>query len=201
MSTVDDVLARARSAVGHSTLYWLGQGGQDPERARPSSPLPAGKLWPTLPASQRAELEPLAQKLGIDVHDPRLVLDACDCSGYVCWVLGFARHTTPASFTDPGGWIFTDSIWADAMGPGHRFKRLDTARPGALVVYPRKGSGKQYGHVGIVMEADASGRATQVAHCSADNAKSELFDAIQITSAEVFEQNVHSLYAWCQTVR
>lgn len=200
MSTVDEVLTRARSAVGHATMYWLGQGGKDPGAALPSSRLPAGQLWPTLPADQRAELEPLAKRQGIDVHDPHLVLNACDCSGYVCWALGFGRHTEPASFTDPAGWIFTDSIWADAMGPGKRFQRIDRARPGALIVYPKEGSDEHYGHVGIVVEADATGRATLVAHCSKANVLEAPFDAIKITAPDAFEHQRNSIYAWCRTV-
>jgi hypothetical protein len=200
MTTVDHVLERARSALGRSTLYWLGQGGKDPAAPLPSSPLAVGRLWPTLPAAQRMELEPVAAAQGIDVHDPGLVLDACDCSGYVCWALGLPRHVDAASFTDSGGWIYTDSIWADAMGPGTAFQRLAAARPGALMVYPRQGSPDDYGHVGIVIEADTSGRATLVAHCSAANLLAAPFDAIKITPPELFKRSARTIYAWYQTI-
>jgi hypothetical protein len=200
MASVDDVLARARAATGRSTLYWLGQGGMDPAAPGPSSRLAVGRVWPTLPRAQQLALEPLALAWGIDVHDRGLVMDACDCSGYVCWALGFSRHTRPAPFTDPGGWIFTDSIWHDARGPGVRFHAIDRARPGALVVYPKQGSGEDFGHVGLVMEADADGRATRVAHCAAVNAGSAPFDAIKITPPDLFEQQAASIYAWCREV-
>jgi hypothetical protein len=200
MTLVDQVLARAHAAAGRSTLYWLGEGGADPAAALPSTRLAVGRLWPGLPADQRQALEPLALAWGIDVHDPALVMDACDCSGFVCWALGFSRHTAPAPFTDSQGWIFTDSIWADAKGAGVRFQAIPQARPGALVVYPRQGSGHNFGHVGLVTAVDAAGRATQVVHCSADNASTAPFDAIKFTTPEVFEQQAHSLYAWCRTV-
>jgi hypothetical protein len=161
----------------------------------PSTPLAVGRLWPTLPAAQRLELEPVAQAHGIDVHDPGLVVDACDCSGYVCWALGIARHADPASFPVSGGWINTDSIWADAMGPGNTFTRLAAARPGALVVYPKDGSPDDIGHVGIVIEADAAGHATRVAHCSADNVLTTPFDAIKITPPAPFARSTRTIYA------
>ncbi len=133
------------------------------------------------------------------MHDPALVVPACDCSGFVCWALGFGRKSNPAPYTDAAGWIYTDSIWADAMGAGVRFERRARATPGALVVYPKAGSGENYGHVGLVMEADADGRARLVAHCSAVNFKVAPFDAIKITSPELFEQQPHSIYAWCRS--
>jgi hypothetical protein len=196
MTSVDEVLERARSALGRSTLYWLGEGGQDPRAPLPSSRLAAGRIWPTLPREQRMELEPLAKAQGIDVHDPGLVLDACDCSGYVCWALGIARRVDPDVFPGSGGWINTDSIWADAMGPGTKFERLSAARPGALLVYPKDGSPDPYGHIGIVMEADASGHATLVAHCSAANVMAAPFDAIKITSPEPFRRSERTIHAW-----
>lgn len=195
MSNVDTILSRARHALEQSTLYWLGEGGMRPDAPLPSSRLAVGRLWPTLPAAQRMELEPIAQAHGIDVHNPDLFLDACDCSGYVCWVLGTSRHVDHASFAGGDGWIFTDSIWTDAMGPNTLFRRLAAARPGALVVYPKEGSHENFGHVGIVIEADAAGRATLVAHCSAANMQDGPFDAIKITTPAVFERQARSIYA------
>ena len=91
------------------------------------------------------------------------MVDACDCSGFVCWALGSGRQEAD------GAWINTDAIWEDAKGRQRNFQLLAQARPGALVVYPKAGSHENFGHVGIVIEAEAQGRATLVAHCSADN--------------------------------
>lgn len=194
MTSVETILARARTATGHDTLYWIGTGGLDPTAALPSAPTSVGKTWPTLSAAQKAELLPLARAMGLDVDDPTLVRDACDCSGFVCWALGFTRH--PSADV----WINTDSIWADAMGSQRRFQMLGQARPGALIVYPKPPVGENYGHVGIVMEADGHGKATLVAHCSADNIAAAPYDAIKITTPEKFEQQAATIYAWCRDV-
>lgn len=196
MTTVHLVLERAQHALRRSTLYWLGEGGRDPQAQLPASSLAVGRLWPTLPAAQRLELEPLAQAQGINVHDPDLVRNACDCSGYVCWALGLPRQVNRPPFSEGGGWIFTDSIWADAMGPNTLFRRLDRAKPGALLVFPKQGSGRKFGHVGIVVDTDGAGRATRIAHCSAENAMNAPFDAIQITPADLFDQFERSIVAW-----
>ncbi len=201
MTTADQVLARARSALGRTTLYWLDEGGLDPHAALPSAKLAIAQAWQSLPDDKRREVQPAATALGIDVHDPALRLDACDCSGFVCWALGFSRKApAPAPYTTADGWIFTGSIWADATGPGARFQRIDRARPGALVVYPAQDSGEDYGHVAIVVEADAAGRATLIAHCSKANMLSAPYDAIKITPPDAFERQPRSVYAWCRTV-
>jgi hypothetical protein len=194
MTSLDNVLARARTATGHGILYWIGTGGTDPSAALPGRPTPVGRIWSTLDVAQQQEFLPLAQAAGIAVTNPDLVLDACDCSGYVCWALGFARQT-PA-----GEWIDTNYIWNDAKGHQRRFQELAQARPGALVVYPKAGSNENFGHVGIVVEADAQGRATLVAHCSADNFKSAPYDSIKITSPDKFLEQKASIYAWCRDV-
>jgi cell wall-associated NlpC family hydrolase len=194
MTTAEQVLARALSATGQAILYWIGQGGRDPGAALPSNPVRVAQVWADLaPAEQRA-LAPLAQAMGIDVHDPALLREACDCSGLVCWALGLARVL-------PGGvWINTDSIWADASGPQQRFQQIARARPGALVVYPKQGSGEHYGHVAIVVEVDADGRATRIVHCSADNIESAPHDSIKVTSADKFKAQHRSIYVWCRDV-
>ena len=197
MTTTEQVLARATAATGHAILYWIGQGGRDPAAALPSNPVRVAHEWAGLDRAHQQALAPLAQAMGIDVHDPALVRDACDCSGFVCWALGLAR-VVPG----PGGdaWINTDSIWTDAQGPQRRFMRIERARPGALVVYPQLGSGEDYGHVAIVVEADADGRATRIVHCSADNIETAPHDAIKTTSPAKFEGQARSIYAWCRDV-
>jgi cell wall-associated NlpC family hydrolase len=191
MLTVEQVLARARSATGRAILYWIGQGGRDPGAAQPSNPVRVAHEWASLDPADQQALAPLAQAMGIDVHDPALVREACDCSGFVCWALGLPRVL-------PGDvWINTDSIWADARGPQQRFEQIARARPGALVVYPKEGSGEHYGHVAIVIEADADGNATRIVHCSADNIKDAPHDSIKITAPAKFTAQLASIYAWC----
>ncbi|SEN82610.1 CHAP domain-containing protein [Duganella sp. CF517] len=197
MITAQQVLTRALSARGHAILYWIGQGGRDPGAALPSNPVRVAQAWASLDAADQQALAPLAQAMGIDVHDPALVRDACDCSGFVCWALGFAR-VLPGAGGD--AWINTDSIWADAKGPQRRFEEIARARPGALVVYPKQGSDERYGHVAVVVEADADGHATRIIHCSADNIKNEPHDSIKITSADKFTAQQNSIYAWCRGV-
>jgi cell wall-associated NlpC family hydrolase len=197
MVTAQQVLARANAATGHAILYWIGHGGRDPGAALPSDPVRVAHEWAGLDLADQRALTPLAQAMGIDVHDPALVREACDCSGFVCWALGVSR-LAPGAGGD--AWINTDSIWADASGPRQRFEAIARARPGALVVYPKQGSGEHYGHVAIVVEADAHGRATRIVHCAADNIKVAPHDAIKITSAQKFETQPLSIYAWCRGV-
>ncbi len=200
--TVPEVLARAESAVGRGTLYWLDQGGRDPRAPRPSSDLPIAQAWASLDAAQAAEVGPVAAAMGIDTADKDLHLPACDCTGFVCWALGFSRKApSAASYTTPDGWIYTNSIWKDAMGPGNRFVRRERAQPGCLVVYPSdRSAGLNYGHVAIVVEVNAMGRATRIAHCSKANVLSAPHDAIKVTSPEPFEAQASSIYAWCGTI-
>lgn len=200
--TVPEVLARADSAVGQGTLYWLDEGGRDPRAPQPSSALPIAQAFASLNAAQAAEVGPVAAAMGIDTADPDLHLPACDCTGFVCWALGFSRRAPAAtSYTTPDGWIYTNSIWKDAIGPGNRFTRLARARPGCLVVYPSdRAAGLNYGHVAIVVDVDAQGRATRIVHCSKANVLSEPHDAIKVTGPDPFEAQANSLYAWCRTI-
>ena len=202
MQTVDQLLDRALGMRGRDTLYWLGSGGTDPASPVATQPLPIGRLWPGLPQDQRDMLQPLAEAAGLDLDDPTLVRPACDCSGFVCWALGFPRKALQAaSWTSADGWISTDSIWQDAMGPQGLFVKRAAAAPGCLVVYPRLGSGHAHGHVGVVTEVDAQGHPTQVVHCSAGNFESAPFDAIKATDAEVFTSQAKSVFAWCKSVQ
>ena len=194
MTSLEQLIARAHAATGHGTVYWIGTGGGDPHAALPSAPTSVGAIWQGLDPGKKVEFAPLAKAAGIDVDDPTLVVDACDCSGFVCWALGSGRQAAD------GAWINTDAIWEDAKGRQRNFQHLAQARAGALVVYPKAGSHENYGHVGIVIEADAQGRATLVAHCSADNFGTAPYDAIKITDARKFEAQGASIYAWCRAV-
>jgi len=198
MNTGEAVLARAEGSMGHATLYWIGRGGVDPTAPLPGQLTRVAPAWTSLDVPTQQEMKALALTIGIDVHDPNLVRAACDCSGFVCWALGFARKTAlPNGFEE---WTNSDSIWADAMGPQTRFYRVAKARPGALVVYPRKDSHERYGHVAIVVAADSQGNAKRIIHCSADNLYSAPHDAIKITTTEKFQRQHLSIYAWYRDV-
>ncbi|MDB5851407.1 MAG: hypothetical protein JWP29_5159 [Rhodoferax sp.] len=194
MTNVQTVLGRATAMAGRRTLYWAGAGGFDPHAATPAQPLAVGQAWPKLPADEQAIYRPLAEAAGLDLNDPDLVVPACDCSGFVCWALGISRH--PA----PDRWINTDSVWDDAQGAGVQFKKLARAAPGCLVVYPKAGSGEKFGHIGIVTQVDANGRAALIAHCSAVNFATAPPDAIKVNAAVAFEHQPKSIYVWFQGI-
>ena len=107
----------------------------------------------------------------------------CDCSGFVCWVLGLSRQTTIPFYKQFGGWIFTDSMVADVNSSAGIFEHLQFPRPGCIVVY---GAGNKIGHVGIVSEV-SNGVMKMVIHCSSGNSKK--FNAsIQETTPAVFNR-------------
>lgn len=197
MPTVDTVLQRALLMLDQRTVYWAGNGGTDPRAPSPVQMLDVGRQWPHLPADEQRELEPVARAAGLDVHDSTLVVATCDCSGFVCWALGMPRGVQSNGVIE---WINTDSIHADAMGPGRRFRRTAQAAVGGLVVYPKRESNERFGHVAIVTEVDERGRASRVIHCSATNFKAPPFDAIQNTPPDAFERQRLSIYAWCHDV-
>lgn len=154
----DDIVNRAKSAIGHGTLYRLGAG----------APFTAPHPW---------------DEVG-----------ACDCSGFVCWVLGLSRYQPVLSFLKPlnGGWFSTDGMVCDSLNPTGFFEPVSGAPlPGDLIVYPaawyakqvhraekRFGNGPRIGHVGIVTP-------TGVIHCSSGNFR-EHQDAIRETDPTVF---------------
>ncbi|MBE9585850.1 LysM peptidoglycan-binding domain-containing protein [Mucilaginibacter sp. JRF] len=105
----------------------------------------------------------------------------CDCSGFVCWVLGLSRQTNIPFYKKYGGWIFTDSMVDDVNSSAGIFERITTPEPGCIVVY---GAGKLIGHVGIVSEV-SNGVMKKVIHCSSGNDR-KFSDAIQETPPTVF---------------
>jgi LysM repeat protein len=105
----------------------------------------------------------------------------CDCSGFVCWVLGISRETDNPFYKKFGGWIYTDSMEADVNSNSGIFERLQTPEIGAIVVY---GAGAKIGHVGIVSEV-SEGEMKKVIHCSAGNDRA-FKDSIQETGPLVF---------------
>lgn len=200
MITVEEVLSRALSMPGHGTLYWAGSGGLDPHAASPAEPLAIGREWPGLPADRQAELRPLAEAAGLDLADPGLVVPACDCSGFVCWAMGISRRIRGGGMGGHDQWINTDTLWADATGSGAQFRRLDAPVRGCLVVYPQRDSGERYGHVGLVTEVGADGRAAKVVHCAAAHFTAAPFDAIQVDAGEAFNRQPKSIHAWFRGV-
>jgi hypothetical protein len=165
---VATLLSRARSARNEGVIYWWGKGGFDP-----MSPGPAGQ-------------------------DGR-----CDCSGFVCWALGLSRitsHPLYVAYNGGGGsigWINSDAMVHDAGRQTGFFERLDEPEPGCIVMYPKRGSGRRYGHVGIVTRV-AGGAVSKVVHCSAGNFL-DTGDAIQETGPGAFELPT-TIYAWYEGI-
>lgn len=193
--SIDQTLERARSALAMPTLYALGAGGlKDSSRAmpaRPGEPTDAKRLLAHMqaedPEKARDYLNGLA-RIGLAIE--QLPREACDCSGFVTWAMGIARH--PSAI----GWVSTDAMHEDARGRQNQlFVRLERARLGALIVYPRQGpKAAQVGHVGLVSEVDAQGRATRVIHCSPHNFEIDppaggARNAIAETGTEIFDRH------------
>lgn len=126
-------------------------------------------------------------KLGEGGTRPTAALPAsgnwCDCSGFVCWVLGLARQTKLPFYKKYGGWIYTDSMVADVNSQAGIFEKLAIPEVGCIVVY---GAGAAIGHVGLVSDVE-NGHMKQVIHCSSGN-DAHFNDAIQETGPAVFDR-------------
>ena len=107
----------------------------------------------------------------------------CDCSGFVCWILGISRKTNFPFYKKFGGWIFTDSMVEDINSSSGIFEKLHVPVPGCIVVY---GAGPKIGHVGLVSEV-TEGKMKKVIHCSSTN-DNKFKDSIQETSPAVFDR-------------
>ena len=107
----------------------------------------------------------------------------CDCSGFVCWVLGISRKTTSSFYEKFGGWIYTDSMVADINSSAGIFEKLNTPEVGCIIVY---GAGNKIGHVGIVSEVD-NGKMSKVIHCSKGN-DTNYNDSIKETNPSGFNR-------------
>lgn len=195
--TAAQFLERARSALDTPTLYWLGSGGgqgRTPLGARPGTPLDVRAALARKQdenAAVAAQYQAAMQRLNLRFEDLPAV--ACDCSGFVAWSLGVPRTPQPLS----NGWMNTDSIHADARAAQTQFKPLAQAVPGALLVYPSPGKGK-VGHVGIVTEVGAGGKAVRMIHCAPENfllvpRDGRARTAIAETDTGVFDENPATL--------
>ncbi|MCB1994693.1 MAG: CHAP domain-containing protein [Burkholderiaceae bacterium] len=197
LPSLDDTLARARSALDMPTLYWLGQGGWTagqrplPTPGRPFDPMAAlTALKADNPAKHAAYTDGL-QRLGLTAGD--LPRSACDCSGFVAWCLGLPRH--PVALNGQADqWLYTDSIVADALGRRHLFTPLNQAKVGALLVFPSAGHRRPVGHVAWIT-AVTDGRAARILHCAPQNFEVEPTpgqprNAIAETGTTVFEGEV-----------
>ncbi|MBL8346228.1 MAG: CHAP domain-containing protein [Rubrivivax sp.] len=199
--SLDQTMDRARGALAMPTLYWLDAGGlKDGGRAMPTRPGEPTDVKRRLaemqakdPDKARKYLEGLA-RIGLTIE--QLPRETCDCSGFVTWALGIARNPSPI------GWVNTDAMHEDARGRQNKlFVRLEQARIGALIVYPRQGpASEQVGHVGFVSEVDAQGRATRVIHCSPHNFEIEPAaggerNAIAETDTAIFDKVEATIYA------
>jgi hypothetical protein len=126
-----------------------------------------------------------------------------DCSGFVDWCLRFSPSRQvdhPLYKRVNGGWFETTAIYADGLEAVGYFKRLDEAKPGAMLVYPDYigNDGKSHdGHIGIVLEAHKAGvqGVKSVIHCSWGQWKST-GDAVQITGPEAWKSHKESIIVW-----
>lgn len=123
----------------------------------------------------RSQIGKLRYVLGKGGRDPEAkspgdATAACDCSGFVCWALGFDRHQPGFAGYD---WVSTDSMVAMVCRPDNGwFVEVQTPEPGDLVVYPSiyaKGKRVRVGHVGMVSGGSLPYESLRVIHCSAGN--------------------------------
>jgi hypothetical protein len=163
------LLMRARSALKLPTLYFLGKGGGHPDLEYPN-----GRDYVNLAKNvSDPVIRSYREKAKAHGYDPDKIgpLPACDCSGFVWWILGEARSNRN---TD---WIHGDAqqqvvhprrrFWVVSSGPEFR------GRPGDLLVYAHHGS-TAHGHVGLITEVmdnkkGGDSPAARVIHCSAGN--------------------------------
>lgn len=169
--TLETFLARAHRALQMPTLYWLGFGGvagalvQD---SQPGTPIDAAaelqRLQRTHPVKYAAYSAGM-KEAGLTVAD--LPARACDCTGYVAWALGIARHPVKLAGKSEA-WFFTNDIHADARGAQQSFVQLDAPQVGAMLVYPGVESQGKVGHIGIITAVE-DGQALRMLHCAPEN--------------------------------
>lgn len=196
-------IQRARSAVGRLTMYWAGAGGRNPQAPQPGSEFLAMDLGQFPRDASLREVRERAGELDanghIDYSRGALRLQACDCSGFVCWVLGVPRSAQVGGQTVH---LNTDAIWSDAReGGAHRFfVALPAPAVGCLAVYPRPADGSEpFGHVAIVSALDEQGMPSRYIHCAGDNYRDGL-DAILENHTDRFDRQANTLHVWPASV-
>lgn len=127
--TAQQAIARARKIAALPCSYVLGTGGRSPEADTPFT-VRNGKL-------------------------------GADCVGFVLWAWGIDRYQPVdkkgIDFPFYDGWINTDSMISDAVGPQTTFETLSPsdAFPGCAAVYPsiwKDGKMVRMGHIGLVVD-------------------------------------------------
>lgn len=99
----------------------------------------------------------------------------CDCIGFACWCGGFDRFQ-PGKFPMYDGYINTDSMIEEAMGPGKWFTASDRPSVGCFIVghtYRNKLLQRRIGHIGVVVDCTEWNTkkldGIHVVHCSPYN--------------------------------
>lgn len=204
VNSVDDFMARVRSALLMPTLYWLGYGGWEVE-VSPLRPSPGTTIVPT-EALERLEAERPAvhQKYVAGFAQKGLTMAqlpgvACDCSAFLWWALQVPRHG------DGGGWMTTDEIHADAQHSRRFVVRTGAPRVGDLLVHPRPRQSDpgaiDRGHVAVISAVEG-GTYTRMIHCAPENylidpPAGQARNAIAETGCELFAENRETLVvAW-----
>lgn len=165
MLTLDQVVARARSAVGHKIVYELGKGGRDPFAALPGQPRTcdcSGFVAWALGVDRFLENAGVPHIEGKEWMETTNLVDDARRRG-----LGYADEVR----------------WQDAL-PGHILVWPDRVIGQDPTT---KKDIKRQGHVGIIGSLGQLGPHT-VIHCSSTNWR-EYGDAIRETSVDVFLRN------------
>jgi hypothetical protein len=129
------VVARANILADCAPIYYLlhdHNGGKDPTAPDPADHWSAPVEHP----------EPGAVPF---------VNRTCDCIGGAAWCGGWDRYQ-PVRFAHLyDGWINTDSMIDDAIGPARCFSRMDRPTPGAYIVCKSGSLHHAIGHIGVVI--------------------------------------------------
>lgn len=87
--------------------------------------------------------------------DDGLPMLTADCMGGAAWCSGFDRYQPRRFLHIYAGWINTDSMIQDALGPAKCFEALGRPSPGALIVCRSGSPGHRIGHVGVIVDVPA----------------------------------------------